>query len=70
MRGRELGFTVEEIQHAVLFPEVSYAQPERGDGEEIRQIGDLAIGVNAKERVVKTVLLRRLDRWVHGRDRR
>jgi hypothetical protein len=57
----------QEILDALEDPEVTYTQTDRGrGGEAIVQKGDLALGVNVEAKVVKTVLLRSVDRWEHA----
>ena len=70
-RASELGFTLAEVEACVASPDQSYPSHIRyGAHRRVYQRGDLAVVVAEDTRVVVTVLLRRVDRWEHGRDRR
>lgn len=64
-RMRELGFSRQEVMDAIERPDVTYEQSSYGSGEAIIQRGGLALGVNLDAKVVKTVLLRSVERWEH-----
>lgn len=70
-RATELGFTLNDVYLAVEHPEVTYvSSDEYGKSAFIHQRGDCAVAVLRDRKVVQTVLLRRTDEWLHGRDRR
>ena len=64
LRMEEHGFTVADVLLAVNEPEISYDQGDR-PGERIHQRGRCAVAVIVSERVIKTVLLRQTDDWIH-----
>ena len=68
-RAAELGYDPDEILRAAEDPDVAYEQT-RFPGQQLRQRGDVAVAVDPRDQVVITVLLRRRDRWAHGRDGR
>ena len=70
-RANELGFSTSDLVQCVVDPEQSYCgHPAYGPDRRVYQRGDLAVVVHEPSRTVVTLLLRRLDRWEHGRDRR
>jgi hypothetical protein len=67
-RAKELGFDCDELLDAAVYPEVAYGQGERGEGEAIHRKGDVTVGVNEQDKIVKTVVLTTKREWEHGSD--
>lgn len=71
-RGRvdELGFKVRDVVDCLTSPEQSYpGDPSHQGDRRLFQRGGCCVVVEQSDRTIVTVLLRRADRWEHGRDR-
>ncbi|WP_343955682.1 hypothetical protein [Nonomuraea longicatena] len=60
-RALDMLVTIEEIQTALVSPEVTYGQSNYGDCASIRQAGSIALALKGK--MVMSVLYRKTEAW-------
>lgn len=69
-RVTELGFSIGEIVECLAHPEQSYPSgPDYPGDRRLYQRGGCCIVLEQTDRTIVTILLRRIDRWEHGRHR-